>query len=169
MTTRYQITANKGFTLIELISTLVLVGVLAATALPKYQDLSTEARIATLQQVRASIEVAATNAYLLASIEGEHEKERSTNVDYEGLPMELKYGYPEARAESRAGITDLISTSDNLATCFSKSCISGNSSRVKIGFDTTEGSGCYVRYSEPGGTGAPSETQYGLIVVTVGC
>jgi MSHA pilin protein MshA len=85
--------------------------------------------------------------------------------------MELKYGYPESYAEaSSAGdIIDLIDISDELEICYSTSCASGNSSRVKIGFDTTENTGCYVRYSEPGGTGSPSSTEYGLIIVKEGC
>ncbi len=85
--------------------------------------------------------------------------------------MELKYGYPESRAESASNgdIIDLIDVSDELEVCYATNCESGNSSRVKVGFDTTEDIGCYVRYSEPGGTGAPSATEYGLIIVQVGC
>ncbi|MBU0730700.1 MAG: prepilin-type N-terminal cleavage/methylation domain-containing protein, partial [Proteobacteria bacterium] len=34
--------SQKGFTLIELIMVIVILGVLAVVAVPKYQDLSTE-------------------------------------------------------------------------------------------------------------------------------
>ena len=54
---------QQGFTLIELVIIIVILGILAAVAIPKYQDLSGEAREAAARSSLGSIRSAITIFY----------------------------------------------------------------------------------------------------------
>ncbi|RUO42830.1 MSHA biogenesis protein MshA [Aliidiomarina taiwanensis] len=62
---------QNGFTLIELIIVIVILGILAVTAAPKFFDFSSDARKSTLKGLKAALEGAANIEYAKKAIAGE--------------------------------------------------------------------------------------------------
>lgn len=63
-------TRQTGFTLIELIVVIVILGALAATALPKFMDLGSDSRKAVVQQLSGTIKSVLNSAPSLSALRG---------------------------------------------------------------------------------------------------
>ncbi len=83
-----------GFTLIELVIVIVLLGVLAITAAPKFIDISSDAHRATMKQLEGSLNEAVKLVYLKSVIEGENNISRTGVIPPDVDGILTHYGYP---------------------------------------------------------------------------
>ena len=69
---------NKGFTLIELVVVIVILGILAVTAAPKFINLKADAKTSTLYGVQAAMQSASALVYGKSIVKGNHKEAFST-------------------------------------------------------------------------------------------
>lgn len=142
-----KIQKQKGFTLIELVVVIALLGILAAFAIPRFASLETEARSAVTQGLSGSIRSAAAMAH------GLHLATGAASVDMEGNTIDIVNGYPDAET-----IIDTLADSSG----FDAPVISGGNTATiaKTGAPGV----CQVVYVEAGASTPPSVTP-----TTTGC
>lgn len=85
------IKAQQGFTLIELIMVIVILGILSAFALPKFADLSGSASKATVQGALGAVKSGSAIAHAQDLANGS----TGADITLEGNTLSLVNGYPD--------------------------------------------------------------------------
>ena len=136
---------QSGFTLIELVMVIVILGILAAVALPKFVNLGGNARTSVIQGVAGSMR--ATNAEIYAEASMTAGGLGSTgSVVIGGQTVKTAYGYA-------ASMTDLL----NAMSLHPKSDFTITSAEVEMA-NATVPANCSVTYAPATATATPTYT-----------
>jgi MSHA pilin protein MshA len=156
--------AQGGFTLIELIVVIVILGILAATALPKFASMAGDARWASLNAARGALSSTAAMAHSKYLVDPTVAKALSLTV--EGTPMTLtSTGYPKAdvNVATAAGLpdgTDYKVFTTSVAANNDPPVATGTISLVPVSIvGTPTATKCYVSYDAS--TSPPTVTANG--------
>ncbi|WP_447474625.1 type II secretion system protein [Vibrio harveyi] len=158
-----------GFTLIELVVVIVILGILAVTAAPRFLNLQSDARESSLQGLKGAIDGASGIVFGKSAIDGIETKAPGNDVKVEDVLV--GYGYPVAADNGLnnavTGLDEdwalaLEGTTPNklVATFISgdlKKGLGNTAAKVKAG-------NCYVTYTE-----ATSAAVSTTVVTDTGC
>ena len=166
---------QQGFTLIELVVVIIILGILAVTAAPKFINLQGDARVSALNGLKASIQGANTLVYSKAALAGLEKASTATLVDIAGTPgtgtteiaddVSTIFGYmdgtatnfPRALEISIQSIGADITTGSATSTNNSDWVLFSGNGTVKF-WQNGAPAACFIQYTPATATAAPTFT-----------
>ena len=148
---------QAGFTIIELITVIVILGILSATAMHKMGDFGREARIANLKAAGAAMQTVS------AMVHGKYAIAATPTVTLEDVTVNVTNGYPKADVNlllaaglSTADYQHILTAQDTSTT---PRTVNGEVAVVPVSIQgNVKGDFCYAIYTEATATVAARVT-----------
>lgn len=126
-------TMQKGFTLIELMIVVAIIGILAAVALPAYQDYTTRAKVSEMILAASAGRTTLSEAY-------------ATNSAFPSSPSGVADYVPDSSSQYVSAVTYTLSGSDAVITVTGSNKLGGGANGKKIKLTGTGNSNGIVEW-----------------------
>ncbi len=157
-----RIKQSAGFTLIELVVVIVILGILAATIVPRFTNLHADARASVVTGMEASVRSATSMYHGVKLALGTAAGTAVPNSRFEGVGVDVTdiFNYPGAVA---AGIVAIV---DDAGGDFTVTYTTGTPATAVWSYTgATTAASCQVVYTASAASGSPP----GIVATTTNC
>jgi len=130
---------QQGYSLIELIALIVILRILTTTVLPKFLDLSSDTKIASLESMKGALASGSKTVFLKAIVD--KQAIGATSITVGMHTIKLYNGYPtgwwDASMRYIVGLEDIAHAQNRTTVCEQEWCGKGDQTSLPSGITTT--------------------------------